>query len=357
MEVPIQEIEDTEFQVASTTIWEDIELAESFLVCRMFEEALSKSSSALERLFDAASSGGVGQTELLQIKEAAGMVMLQSLKELGRSQDMLEQLKQHFGQITAIPVGVFMAGACIQMLEAPSVVQSFFEEFLSNWRCVDENHYVLAVELTSPSYAMNPKGTLPLDKYLELVEVYAVVLLGKVLNAMDVAISWVEKAEIPESKREDLLRKLHSLYSRKSANTVQSSLSQRNEQESQISSQYGLQVLDNSSEASEGSDISKQSILKLSSRVEPCFWLFRSVNLKFGKVRLVITTGKVLLTFLICLVVYFIKRKRETLFRTAKKQVMLVRKAMVDLWQLAFSYQVNPLAAVQPLPAATRGTG
>ncbi|KAJ6857718.1 hypothetical protein NC651_039211 [Populus alba x Populus x berolinensis] len=30
-------------------------------------------------------------------------------------------------------------------------------------------------------------------------------------------------------------------------------------------------------------------------------------------------------------------------------------KATADLWQLAFSYQVNPLAAVQPLPTATRG--
>jgi hypothetical protein len=30
-------------------------------------------------------------------------------------------------------------------------------------------------------------------------------------------------------------------------------------------------------------------------------------------------------------------------------------KAIADLWQLAFSYQANPLAAVQPLPTATRG--
>jgi len=33
---------------------------------------------------------------------------------------------------------------------------------------------------------------------------------------------------------------------------------------------------------------------------------------------------------------------------------MAVKRALVDLWQLAFSYQVNPLAAVQPLSAATR---
>ncbi|KAG5106421.1 hypothetical protein JHK82_043391 [Glycine max] len=33
---------------------------------------------------------------------------------------------------------------------------------------------------------------------------------------------------------------------------------------------------------------------------------------------------------------------------------MAVKRALVDLWQLAFSYQVNPLAAVQPLSATTR---
>lgn len=33
---------------------------------------------------------------------------------------------------------------------------------------------------------------------------------------------------------------------------------------------------------------------------------------------------------------------------------MSMKNALVDLWQLAFSYQVNPLAAVQPLAAAAR---
>ncbi|WMV37024.1 hypothetical protein MTR67_030409 [Solanum verrucosum] len=39
-----------------------------------------------------------------------------------------------------------------------------------------------------------------------------------------------------------------------------------------------------------------------------------------------------------------------------KRQASSTKKALVDFWQLAFSYQVNPLAAVQPLPPATRGS-
>ncbi|CAM8954723.1 unnamed protein product [Rhodiola kirilowii] len=356
MAAAIHEIEDSDTRMASadSTVWEDIELAESFLVCCMYEKALSMSSSVLRRVSDPTFPGVIEESELVEIKEAAGMVFVQSLKELGRSRDILKELVQLFGRTTAIPVEVILAGACIQISEAPSGIQSSLEEYLNKWRCVDENHYVLKVEPTSPCYTKNSDGSLALDKYMELVELYAVVLLGKVLNTMDVAISWVEKAEIPKTKREDLLRKLHSPYSHKISNNA--SLLQRNEQEAQISSQNGIRVLDGSSEASKTADVSKQSILKLSSRVEHCFWFFRSVTLKFGKIRLVITTTKVLLACLICLVVYYIKNTRQTLFRTAKKQVISVKKALADLWQLAFSYQVNPLAAVQALPAATRGT-
>ena len=37
------------------------------------------------------------------------------------------------------------------------------------------------------------------------------------------------------------------------------------------------------------------------------------------------------------------------ILRLAKKQASSIKKAVVDLWQLAFSYQVNPLAMAQPL--------
>ena len=39
-------------------------------------------------------------------------------------------------------------------------------------------------------------------------------------------------------------------------------------------------------------------------------------------------------------------------FRMVRTQVTAMKRALVDLWQLAFSYEVNPLAAVQPIAAA-----
>ena len=41
--------------------------------------------------------------------------------------------------------------------------------------------------------------------------------------------------------------------------------------------------------------------------------------------------------------------------RMAQEQGSSMKKALVDLWQLAFSYQVNPLAIAQPLSGAARG--
>ena len=44
-------------------------------------------------------------------------------------------------------------------------------------------------------------------------------------------------------------------------------------------------------------------------------------------------------------------------YRIVSRQVSSVRRALIDAWQLAFSVQVNPLAAVQQLPsAASRGS-
>lgn len=91
------------------------------------------------------------------------------------------------------------------MSEAPSGVLPFLEEFLSNCKCLGEEHYLVAIEVEHTSAAnakKNLHGTLPLDKYMQVVELYALVLLGKNLNNVDVAISWVEKTQVPEAKRQ-----------------------------------------------------------------------------------------------------------------------------------------------------------
>ncbi|KAL7253639.1 hypothetical protein ACSBR1_008068 [Camellia fascicularis] len=98
-----------------------------------------------------------------------------------------------------------------------------------------------------------------------------------------------------------------------------------------------------------------QTILKISQRV-PCFWWFHTITFKFGNGQLVISNAKIVLGCLMILMYYVLQRKQATLKRIFKRQALSMKAALVDLWQLAFSYQVNPLAAVQPVPAATRGT-
>lgn len=48
----------------------------------------------------------------------------------------------------------------------------------------------------------DPRFILGSDQYIEVVEVYAVTLLVTILNDLDLAVSWVEKAALPEEKRQ-----------------------------------------------------------------------------------------------------------------------------------------------------------
>uniref|UniRef100_A0A7C9ET12 Uncharacterized protein n=1 Tax=Opuntia streptacantha TaxID=393608 RepID=A0A7C9ET12_OPUST len=66
----------------------------------------------------------------------------------------------------------------------------------------------------------------------------------------------------------------------------------------------------------------------------------------------VASNGKLLLGCLVFLICYFIRKRRDTILRVLRRRAVSLKRALVDLWQLAFSYQVNPLAAVQPLAAS-----
>ncbi|KAB2612211.1 hypothetical protein D8674_042011 [Pyrus ussuriensis x Pyrus communis] len=156
---------------------------------------------------------------------------------------------------------------------------------------------------------------------LQVADVYVLELLGTILNDVELATS--------EDRRQVLLRRLHSLHSVKATNSSQGSL--------------------------DGETAKKQTVFNLSKKLEPCVWWFRTVTLKFGSARVVISNGKIVSGFLILLVYYVLRRKQATLKRIMQRQALTRKKALVDLWQLAFSYQVNPLAAVQPLAAATQG--
>ncbi|KAI3974454.1 hypothetical protein MKX01_017947 [Papaver californicum] len=121
---------------------------------------------------------------------------------------------------------------------------------------------------------------------------------------------------------------------------------------------------DNISGVEQADSINKESILKLSKQVEPCFWWFLTVTLEFGDAWVVISHGKIVLWGSFVLFVFYVLRKKQATLkgivketsyfkRDCCKQASSVKKALLDMWQLAVSVQVNPLAAVQSLPSST----
>ncbi|XVE78716.1 hypothetical protein DITRI_Ditri14bG0000900 [Diplodiscus trichospermus] len=343
-------------------VWAEIERSESFLVCSMYEEAAALASSIIKQrgrpnLF----IDDDLEFDLYEAMEAAGMVLVQSLKQLSRTSTILNELKTLFVTVEAIPVQVLLTGACFQISEAlTSGVRECLEEFLNKWRYVDEQYYVLAsVEINSNfKEGSDSHFVLGVDEYIQVVELYAVMLLGKVSSDVDLAISWVEQAALPDKKRQELLRRLHSLYSTKVTHLSQGSLSHLPLAiyESHPSVE-GPNVPEGTLKDSKtscllnGKNDSKQAILKLNRSPYGWLWWFRNITLRFGNYQMVISNGKVLIGCLTLFVYYILRRKEVSLQSIVRRQALFVKKCLVDLWQLAFSYQVNPLAAIQPLPS------
>lgn len=109
-------------------------------------------------------------------------------------------------------ISFLFARACFQISGASSAgVREFLEEFLSNWSLVDGQYYVLvgAGADVGVQDGCDRRYILEVDKYMEVVEVYAVTLLGMTLKDMDSAISWVEKSALPEERQRVKFKILH----------------------------------------------------------------------------------------------------------------------------------------------------
>ncbi|MCE2055932.1 hypothetical protein HAX54_043756 [Datura stramonium] len=354
--------------IEASPTWEGIELSERYLVCCMFQEAASLSSSIIKQLVENKGKTNAcveDNCELGDMLESAGMVLVQSSKELGRTSEILKQLKVLFGSVTAIPAQVFLTGVCLQMPDGPSAeVQEILEEFLRKWRYVDGKYYTVAsMEADVPcTEEFSNQISLGVDKYLEIIELYVITFLGRILGNLDLAISWVEKTALPEEKKQDLLRRLHSMNTLKLGSSSQSSALPLLIDEcttdftslvEEKSCNGTANILEHKDQF-KGENTTEQSLMEFSRRRTP-FWWFRTITLKFGSSRLVLSNGSIFLGFLAALVYYIVRRKQASLWSFLKRQTSSAKKALVDFWQLAFSYQVNPLAAVQPLPPATRG--
>ncbi|CAH8283537.1 unnamed protein product [Eruca vesicaria subsp. sativa] len=321
---------------ATGDIWEDIERSESYLVCSMYEEAESLSSTILKQVL-----GNVEEAlgdQFHDMLESAGMVLVQSLLGLGRTGEIVNELKLVFGEVAAIPLQVLLTGICLQISNGSySGVREILEEFFSIWVYKD-NHYILD-DAGLSAKGLHGKMSLSIDEYMEAVELYTFGVLGKDANDVGLAISWVEKAALPEERRHGLLRRLDSLLSVKSANVPEAASFEEN-------SSYAV-VNNNKSLANDEVDY----VLKLSKQHEP--WSSRPLSLRLGNTRFSMSRGKVALSLVGLIICYALKRKRAALTRIICRQMETTKKAVVDFWKLAFSYQVNPLAAIQSIPSTT----
>ncbi|KAF6167351.1 hypothetical protein GIB67_043212 [Kingdonia uniflora] len=321
-----------------------------YLVCCMYEEALALASSVLERKTD-----NIEDVQLADMMESAGIVLVQSLKELGRTSEILNELKVLYGSVTAVPVQVLLTGACFQISEGfCSGLRESLDEYLAKWRYVDGQSYIFVNLEPNQAFLKGTDGhcVMEVEKYLDIVELYAVTLLGKVLNDIEVAMAWVEKAELPEENRKELLRRLHSIKSTNSSKSLEADESEAHAASGIVSTTSRVEEATTSSK-----DNMKQTIMKLNERMKPCFWWFRTVSIKFGNHRLIISNGKIVLwSSLIFCIYYLLRKKRTTLKQIASKQALSVKKAVVDMWQLAFSVQVDPLAAIRPVLPATHSS-
>ncbi|KAK1416117.1 hypothetical protein QVD17_31905 [Tagetes erecta] len=349
--VVIQQSEHSE-PVEVRLIWEDIELAESYLVCSMFEEASSLATQVLKRLHDKDSTNGVVEDiELNDLLESAGMVFLQSFKELGRTLEIISELTQLHGSLAAVPVQVFLVGACFHMQEDPHGAQKILEEFLSKWEYVNEQYYAREGVETKESHVKerSNRSVIGVDTYLQVVEAYITLLTGT-LRRTSYAISWVDKASLPEHIRQELLRRLQSMNSSKDMGSQASTsalVTDGNVTTFVSLNKQGLKQVD-------GDDAAKQAILRYSAQNVSSFWWSRKLNLRLGGVRFAISNASILLTALVLVTYYYMRRKKYAITGILKRPVQYVKRTAIDLWQLAFSYQVNPLAAVDTLQNPNR---
>ncbi|CAL4972435.1 unnamed protein product [Urochloa decumbens] len=348
--------------------WKQIDDAEDYLLGGLFEQAVSTVLSVSDQIRTVSLETECDHDELLDILESAGMVLVQALKELRRTSDMFVQLKKMFGSVASVPSKVFLAGATIQMAAGSgSDLRPIFEDYLAKWRYRNDEVYVLNGGQDSSSNGFVITSVMSSKQYVEVAELYTVTFLSIVSQHIETAISWAEKAELTQQGRQELLKKLYALRSaaNKKPSTVEGvkQTAERTVSTSTNGSTPSLHedapgtapVYDSLKKVQVKS--TRSSIQHVGNQFDPLFWWFHSVRLKFGKIHIVLQSGKCMLLFLLLFsTIYVLRRKAAGLKRIMFQHASSLRRAFFDALQLAFSVQMNPLAAVQQVPQAPRGS-
>ncbi|EER88914.1 hypothetical protein BDA96_10G328300 [Sorghum bicolor] len=349
-------------------LWKHIDNAEYYLVSGSFEQAMLAALSVADQIRMASLESTCDEDELLELFESAGMVLVQALKELRRTPEMFVQLKRMFGSVASVPARVFLTGATIQMAAGSvSDLKPNFEEYLANWRYTNDEVFVLDGGHGSASNGFVVTSVMSTGQYFQVAELYTVTFLCIVSQDSETAISWAEKADLTEQSRQDLLKKLHAV--RLAANKKLSAVEgvKQTAERNLSTSTNGSTPLpheDPPKKIAPVCDGLKKVLVKsaqpsqhVANQFDPLFWWFHSIRLKFGKIHIVLPSGKLMFLFsLLFSTMYVLRRKTAGLKRTVFQQASSLRRAFLDALQLAFSVQMNPLAAVQQVPQAPRGS-
>ncbi|XP_068643407.1 protein APEM9 isoform X3 [Aristolochia californica] len=347
------------------SLWEQIDLSESYLVGCMFEEAASLASSIMRNLCEISqttSTESTNDSELEDMLEYAATVYVQVVKELGRTAEIFNDFRDLFGSVSAIPAEVLVVGACFQIAEGYLTnVRLVLEEFLSKWEYVDNDAVYRCTNNSSTGWC--GLGFLTEEEYAKIADLYAVTLLGKYLREFDFAVSWVEKAELPEEKRQAFLRCLDHHYGKcscKSSIGAGTPLVMEGS-DCQLIHDVASNMLDSEISTrtvevypTSNGDCSKTTIVesKRTTQEQKDPWFFKRAVMNFSN------TSVVLYVPLILFVFYILRRKGSVLkrfYRFVRALAPSIRNALLNFWQLAFSVQVNPLASVQSLQVPARG--
>lgn len=365
-------------------LWKEIKESECYLVSCMYEEASTSSSSVLQKLRTIRPSEGDvvndeptlenGISELDDIMEAAGMVFIQAYKHIHRTRDIFHDLKTLFGSVALIPFSVLFTGVCMQLYEGEyQIVRKALDEFFEGWVFVqDVSWYIPSeAERQKAPWCIAQNSHLSMKNYLQIVELYAVNVLVKGLKNEDLALKWLEKLNILEEARQEIALKIKSVSRLQESKSIKcfshpsSSHAQELSQAKDRSLKKGETEFSQMSKALSGSkehletvDICTGSmdnsvVSRYSKLVESLYLWFPALPSRLGNLGIAIPQGKTILILASTLFIfYLLKSKWKYAIRNLKEQVGAVKRVLIDFWQLAFNVQLNPLAAVQPLPSA-----
>ncbi|XP_019425067.1 PREDICTED: uncharacterized protein LOC109333942 [Lupinus angustifolius] len=266
--------------------WEEIDVAETYLICSMYQQAASTASSNLNRLSQSPFPHAhvqldVGRVDVQHHIPRSQETFLNAKSDLHY---YLYKLIIHYTKTLRCSFfSLFCCWfkACSQIEQGSDLdhVQQYLEDFLNGWNPVDPQYATLIAEPNVDCETRYGRHfVLEIDQYLQLVELYVVTLLATVLKHVDLAISWVENnASLPEENRQALLRRLHSMHSLKSTtlnsptdNIKAYSLKELNACEGSTKALSGKH-------ANNKKYASKEAVLKLSERIEPYLCYFRSI--------------------------------------------------------------------------------